>query len=46
MTYAMVIPIPTDPNVEGLHRGFTMDHITQEDAIVLGVVFLIEFIKT
>jgi hypothetical protein len=42
----MIIPIPTDSDVEGLHRRFAMNHIAQKNAIVLRVIFLIEFIKT
>jgi hypothetical protein len=41
----MVIPIPTEPDVEGLHGRFAVDQVAQKDAIVLGIVFLVKFIK-
>jgi hypothetical protein len=41
----MVIPIPTQPDIEGLHGGFAVDQVAQKDAIVLGIVFFIKLIK-
>jgi hypothetical protein len=42
----VVIPIPTDPDVEGFHGRFAVDQVAQKDAVALGIVFLVKLIKT